>query len=1275
MQSNNFRGRIFVVLEIVVLLKSGTFSVFFRYKTLMLTRCARFLCLFALWIPLSGEAQNADADISVEKPLMHLVVDTWNADDGLPTSNINQLHVDQTGFLWLASYDGLIRFDGAQFTQYSTKTNPKFETNSFTEIHEDTLSGTLWFGTEGSGLIGYKDGLFIPFGLDEEDFRYRVQSIAPRPDGKLWIGTRGHGLYVFDSTSKPHFTHVPGLEKMTVSAIKRDIDGTFWFGTTKGLFRRVENEFVQRDIQYGLPSYRIGDIFLDSEGELWVGTQSGVAVWHREENRFEVMESLRGEGVNRIFEDRAGSLWFGTGSFLARRKAASQKLEYFRTEDGLPHRIVKDIDLDREGSLWIGTYRGGLCRLKAGKFTNYTTKTGLGGTAVDCITRYDEDSYLVGTDDGLISFIQNDTIAPSPLHDVQLSQVRIKSLLRDFNGDIWIGTSLGIIKVGLPDHETQFFNESDRLSDNAVRQIIQTKDSMIWIGTRNGGITRMGADSESLFYFNKSTGFPSNFIMGMDEQPDGSILVATNDIGLVHVKGEEVIAHYTTKDGLPSNLIFNTYTDANGTVWIATNAGLSRFQDGTFYNYTTKDGLVEDALFDILEDNLGKLWFPTSRGVFFVKKQDFYDRSSGKIDKVSATMYDENDGMAEEQCTGATQSLKSRDGKLWFPTLNGITMIDPADIRTNELPPPVRITELTVDKKRFVPQSASDLSFPSDSRRFILKYTALSLLAPEKVTFQYKLEGLDDDWVDAGTKRQTTYTSLPYGKYTFRVKARNNDGVWNEAGAAVSFEVKPYLYQRPGFYALLVLVAILLVILFFRWRTQLIKRRAERLEELVQERTTELSQQTDRLARSYDRMRIVSEVGQEIVGAGLDIERILQGVRESISGIMDTSVLAIGLHRENDRQLQFISLEKDGESLQKGHDDLSNERLVSVRCFKAKSSVLIEDYPRYIEENDLISYRDKALPTVYSALYTPLRLQDKVIGVITVQSFEREAYSERQLRTLEALGTYVSVALDNSKVYEIIKNTNTRLTDSLRYALTIQQAILPAEERLSEAFAEHFVIFRPKDIVSGDFYWFDRVENKTFIAVVDCTGHGVPGAFMSMIGYTLLNEIVRVQGILEPDRILERMDEEIRVALRQEEGKNVDGMELGLCVLTKNGEETLLEFAGAKSPMYLVQDGKLTKVRGTRRAIGGGKRQSSRAFVCESFKLGSGDVFYLSSDGYPDQSSPQRQKLGSLRFIELLETHHDEMMAKQRIILEGALDEHQEDEAQRDDITVAGVRI
>ncbi|MEM6299513.1 MAG: SpoIIE family protein phosphatase [Bacteroidota bacterium] len=356
-----------------------------------------------------------------------------------------------------------------------------------------------------------------------------------------------------------------------------------------------------------------------------------------------------------------------------------------------------------------------------------------------------------------------------------------------------------------------------------------------------------------------------------------------------------------------------------------------------------------------------------------------------------------------------------------------------------------------------------------------------------------------------------------------------------------------------------------------------------------------------------------------------------------------------------------------------GYDELDQEKLLSVHCFTSGKSIFIQDYPDYLAKNGFSSYRGENKAKVQSALYTPLRLQNNVIGVLTVQSFKKNAYSERQLRTLEALGTYVSVALENSKVYQLIKDSNTRLTDSLRYALTIQQAILPTEVRLAKAFEEFLLIYRPKDIVSGDFYWFETVGSKSFFAVVDCTGHGVPGAFMSLIGYTLLNEIVNLEGIHEPHEILERLDEEVRQALRQDEGKNVDGMELSLCVL----EGTVLKFAGAKSPMYIWHSERqeLERVKGTRRAIGGRSKKSQHSFSTSTFELQKGDTLYLSSDGFIDQSSPDREKFGSVRYEELLVSDAEKNLAEQRLHIEAALDEHQNGDAQRDDITVFGVKI
>ncbi len=1225
------------------------------------------------WGQQTIQAQETTPALNPNKSLDQFTLDIWNTDNGLPSNIINTMHLDQKGFLWMGSYDGLVRFDGLSFSRFDSQTQPKFKTNSFVAFFEDTLQQTLWMGTEGSGLIAYQSDTFAVFG-EQEAFNYRIQAIYPHKGKSLWIGTRGAGVFLFDPEQQPQFRQLPQTQGLTTLPIAQDPrQKHLWIGTTQGILRYDPQ--TQQLLSKTLPQEKVNVFFTDAQQNFWIGSDRGLLRWQPDTDTFLPIPSFDGETINTLLQDRAGMLWVGTDNFLSRYDTDKQRIEKFSTKEGMPHRIIKEIELDREGSLWVGTYRGGLVRLKEGKFTNFTAKNGLKGTVVDCILPYGADTYLIGIDEGTISAIRGDSVIPTPFA-LSLPPTRILDMKQAPDGQLWIGTTTnGVLRLNPQTGDRRFFNREQGLSDNIVRKIMIARNGLIWIGTRNGGITRLDPEGKNPKHFNRANGFPSDFIMSIQGQTDGRVIVGTSDAGLLILEDDQIAAHYTTEDGLGSNLVFNTYTDADGIVWITTNAGLSRLTGDTITHYSSRDGLLQDAVFDVLEDDQHNFWLTSSRGVFSIPREDFFRYDRGEIERLPGLMYNRYDGMSNEQCTGAAQSLKAADGRLWFPTLGGVARIDPLNIQRNLLPPPVYITQVRLDGTT-LQRSNALLRFPSDAKRFIFDYTALSLVAPEKVRFRYQLEGLDKTWIEAGSERQATYTSLPYGKYRFRVIAQNNDGIWNETGDSISFEIRPYFYQQTGFYVLLVLALILLIVLFFRWRTMRIQRQAQQLEQLVQERTEALQSQTQRLERAYERMQIVSQVGQEIVGAGLDVSSILRALHENVNGIMDVAILAIGLEEKEKQRLQFLSITPDQpDQVLRGYDERSNHRLLSIHCLQSGQSLLINDYESYLKTHNFHTYNKQV--NVQSALYVPLRLQEETIGVLTVQSHQTNSYSERQLRTLEALGTYVSVAMDNSKAYQIIKNTNIRITDSLRYALTIQQAILPTEERLSQAFDEYFVLYRPKDIVSGDFYWFSQKNNDRFLAVVDCTGHGVPGAFMSMIGYTLLNEIVNLEGIHDPAQILTRMDEEIRIALRQEEGKNKDTMDVCLCRLTQTeGQNIRLQFAGAKAPLYLVgQAGELEKIKGDRRTVGGGRRNAPKTlFTTHQRHLKAGHALYLSSDGFVDQSTGSGQKIGSPRFAQWIQEQHAQPMAATRVWLESTLDRQQQDDNQRDDITVLGVR-
>jgi serine phosphatase RsbU (regulator of sigma subunit) len=299
------------------------------------------------------------------------------------------------------------------------------------------------------------------------------------------------------------------------------------------------------------------------------------------------------------------------------------------------------------------------------------------------------------------------------------------------------------------------------------------------------------------------------------------------------------------------------------------------------------------------------------------------------------------------------------------------------------------------------------------------------------------------------------------------------------------------------------------------------------------------------------------------------------------------------------------------------------------------------------------------------------------------------AFNEADVTAMETLTTQIASAIENAHLYEKIKESkeqlqekNENIMSSIRYAKTIQHAILPLDEKIESAIPEHFIIFKPKDIVSGDFYWFNQIDNKVVIAVVDCTGHGVPGAFMSMIGNTLLNEIVNEQRITDPALVLENLHSEVRFALKQEDGtsETQDGMDVCLCVLEEGRKN--ITFSGAKRPLYIVRNGKSTpeecefiEIRGDRKSIGGKQREEHRTFTNHEFEVRSGDVLYLTTDGLIDQNNSENKKYSTKRLTQFFRAHAGLALSDQREALLADFTSHQGDELQRDDITLVGVKV
>jgi signal transduction histidine kinase/CheY-like chemotaxis protein len=371
-------------------------------------------------------------------------------------------------------------------------------------------------------------------------------------------------------------------------------------------------------------------------------------------------------------------------------------------------------------------------------------------------------------------------------------------------------------------------------------------------------------------------------------------------------------------------MVTSIYEDQDGSLWIGTyGGGLNRLRNGTFKSITFKDGLFDDILHYVLEDDRGYLWMSCNKGIFKASKRELNDFCDGKTSIVHCVAYNEKDGMKSRECNGIGQpsGWKDREGKLWFPTIKGVVMIDPGNIKINHLPPPVKIKEIIVDNKKILPPFSSEeneekLVLSAGKEQFDFHYTGLSLLVPEKVRFKYKLEGFDREWRDVGTRRTAYYTKLPPGNYTFRVKACNNEGIWNETGASVSFYLKPHFYQAWWFYLACGLGVIFLAWSSYRWRVRLLKKREEELEKLVDHRTAEL-QKANETAR---REREIAEAANR--SKSLFLARMSHEIRTPMNSVIGFSEMLIDTRLDEEQLYYCNTIKQSGDALISIIDDI-----------------------------------------------------------------------------------------------------------------------------------------------------------------------------------------------------------------------------------------------------------------------------------------------------------------------------------------------------------------
>ncbi|GIV57188.1 MAG: hypothetical protein KatS3mg042_0101 [Rhodothermaceae bacterium] len=772
----------------------------------------------------------------------------WLVDDGLPQNSIFTGLQTRDGYLWLGTQEGLVRFDGVHFTVFDKAHVEALQSNEIRALLEDRNS-TLWIGTIGGGLTRFRNGTFTTYTTADGLPSDLVRTLYEDTEGNLWIGTIGGGLTRYRNGAFTTYTTADGLAGNVVLAILEDPLGTLWIGTENGLNRFHKGTFTHYSEAEGLPGTVVWALHLDRQSRLWVGTTNGAA--YLQDGRFSTLtpsDGLCGQMVSAFYEDASGALWIGTLDGGVCRYFAG-RFDVFSTNEGLTHHRVRTLFRDREGALWIGTEGGGLNQLRPGKFVPYTTAEGLSSDVVLTVLEDRKGTIWVGTEGGGLHRIVGDHILAVPT-EAATSSHTVYALHEGRDGTLWVGTEgNGLCRVRA--NRLTCLPNTPGLHGHNVYTLYEDRSGTLWIGTEEGLYTYRDGH---LAPYTADADIQHSLISALYEDRHGALWVGTYGHGLHRLHADSLVT-YTTAEGLSSDIILVVQEDAEqpDVLWIGTQSGgLCRLLtapdpgERPLVCATSREGLANDNVLQLLDDGSGHLWIGSNKGITRLSKADFAAFARDPGAPLTQIVYGRADGLKSAEANGGTQpaAWRARDGTLWFATMKGVVRIDPAHIPVNRVPPPLALEEVSAAGQPLPLFGTPEL--PPDHKDITFRYTALTFAAPNRVRFRYRLEGYDEDWVEAGPRREAYYTNLPPGTYTFHLMVHNADGISSEAGISYSFIIRPYFYQTPWFFLLATLGLGLLVAGGYQLRVRHLKARERELVRRVEEQTRELREEKNR---------------------------------------------------------------------------------------------------------------------------------------------------------------------------------------------------------------------------------------------------------------------------------------------------------------------------------------------------------------------------------------------------------------------------------------------
>lgn len=1047
-------------------------------------------------------------------------IENFSIKDGLSQSAINCIYQSSDGILWFGTQDGLNEYDGYKFTifKYNPENSNSLSNNYINDITEDK---------NGNLLIGSRGGLTIWNRTENKFTNFKNENNSPNSisdnnvlqvlylDSTIWVLTKSSlDKYIGDNTFEQNKFYVDSTTTLyTYNSLDltSDSEGNIWLATKDGInvFYPDQNNFyrIYDNGDNSLSNKKIRNLLFDKNFNLWIGTFYGLNKFNKNTGRFFSYfyngdkNNIRENTINNILIDNNGVFWIGTKNGL--KTFNNENIIDFDNEklNGIKDQITSIVS-DLSGNIWIGTIGNGLYKVTTHKpkFTNFSDFPRIADKTIFGIWA-DEDNIWAGSN-GLY-IIDKKTKKIIFFNDLidndSIQEVTIYSFL-EVDNKIWAGTDYNVFIIDKKSFEIknifEYFDipKSDIFFSNRVLDIAKDKEGIFWFATKKG-LIKFDGEKFTTFKNNKSNpnSISSNNIIKLLIDNNKIWIATDNGLNLFNKK-TETFQHWQTKDGLPSLFILDFEKIGKNTLWISTTSGLAKMniKNQTFKNFTSLNfGFKNDFFYDILLDKNNILWLTSNYGIVKFNSKNY-----------SFDTYEIKDGLSSLECNIGSAFI-DKNYNFYFGSTNGLNWCNMSDTNIVSIAPNTIITK--IEKESFNEKNEV-INFPDSNTVYNFKYKNVLTISftmpeysyPNNNKFQYKIEGISDNWSNPQTKNSISLTGISPGTYTVWVRGANSDGIWNNMPSKVTFYINPPFSRSSVAFAIYILIFLSLFAFAFWYVYRNIKK-----------------------------------------------------------------------------------------------------------------------------ENTILQDKNNALEQV---------------------NFQRTLLEEK----------------------------NKDITDSINYAKKIIDAILPPQENLKQYLAENFIYFSPKDIVSGDFYWFTEKNNNIFIAAVDCTGHGIPGAFMSIIGINLLESIVD-DGITDPAIFLNMMNKEIINTLKKNLDKThlKDGMDMTMCIIDKRRKQ--LKYAGAYNPAYIIRDGSIIQLKGDRKSVG--TDFELNPFTPFSMKIRENDIIYVFSDGFTDQFGEKiGKKFKFKRFRLLLLSIYKLPMEKQKQKLMETFSDWKGNTEQIDDVLVIGFK-